>query len=963
MNENKSITQYFRDSLAVNPILPFAKKKYEVISDQEFSNGTIEWEKSNKEDKEVIIIAKTLQTPFHVQKVVQSETEELTGLFYIPAKLLKTGQLLPPDKKTPWVARDFLHPNINGDFAVGDVNEMDKFLSENYARVMNDHQLTWEMYLDYSKQLYEAVVHTEFQETQVGRFHLEPHLYMIDDDRIDASFQIRTLYENLLKKKEHPKLYENLIRTTPEDNKPLLLNSLGNMNLHTGQMGGEYPLSESQREGVNHFTNMEEGEILAVNGPPGTGKTTLIQSLIAHLFVERALNEEDPPLIVASSTNNQAVTNIIESLQGAKETGSALMDRWVGNVIRDFATYFPSNVKKNDKEFQVTNVKGEQFFAQIENEQYKKDAETQFIKMSNEYFQQNIDSVEEAKRAIHNLLTNRDKYRQEVLSLFQEFENKFEDSKDIFEKTKEIEEYIETIQNEYVHMQERMNEWESFYRELPLFWKWLSFIPGIKRKITQSMLRHRNLKETFITEESTLEDIMHVYTDLLSRHMKEKQKLTEQLKFMEGMKEKCSLLEELIEESPHMNIEKARENMKSVQTVNELLDTTIRYHMFWLAVHYFEAEWLLSRPLSSKQKGLTYKNVIQHRYRQLSMISPCFVMTFYQLPKNFKAYEKKESIFLYEAIDLLIVDEAGQVTPEVAAASFSLAKKAVVVGDIHQIEPVWNITEALDQSLVKSAFKLENKATAKEGYHLVSGAGLNVSQSSVMKMAGKSTKYEKHGQKGLFLSEHRRCYNDIISYCNDLVYNGKLEPLRGTREEDDKNQLPLAVPPMGHVQVTTSCSEKRNGSRYNKREAKHIVEWLEKNFHLVRDSYDSKIPDNMLIGVITPFKQQEIEVKKQLKRSTEIAAENIVVGTVHKFQGGERQVILLSTVYGNSERASFINMNPSMMNVAVSRAKDVFIVLGDRGCLGDNRSTPTGLLNETVKVINEENQKTITVNN
>ena len=41
-----------------------------------------------------------------------------------------------------------------------------------------------------------------------------------------------------------------------------------------------------------------------------------------------------------------------------------------------------------------------------------------------------------------------------------------------------------------------------------------------------------------------------------------------------------------------------------------------------------------------------------------------------------------------EEIDLLIVDEAGQALPDISAASFALAKQALIVGDTDQIEPV-----------------------------------------------------------------------------------------------------------------------------------------------------------------------------------------------------------------------------------------------------------------------------------
>ena len=62
----------------------------------------------------------------------------------------------------------------------------------------------------------------------------------------------------------------------------------------------------------------------------------------------------------------------------------------------------------------------------------------------------------------------------------------------------------------------------------------------------------------------------------------------------------------------------------------------------------------------------------------------------FMLPKQFWAYDgnDKKNYFMCNYIDLLVVDEAGQTSPEIAAASFSLAKKAVIVGDEEQIPPV-----------------------------------------------------------------------------------------------------------------------------------------------------------------------------------------------------------------------------------------------------------------------------------
>ena len=51
--------------------------------------------------------------------------------------------------------------------------------------------------------------------------------------------------------------------------------------------------------------------------------------------------------------------------------------------------------------------------------------------------------------------------------------------------------------------------------------------------------------------------------------------------------------------------------------------------------------------------------------------------------------QNKSSERTYNFIDLLIVDEAGQISPEIGLPAFALAKKAVVVGDEQQIPPVW----------------------------------------------------------------------------------------------------------------------------------------------------------------------------------------------------------------------------------------------------------------------------------
>src|SRR5699024_5015042 len=135
---------------------------------------------------------------------------------------------------------------------------------------------------------------------------------ILKDNTINASRKILELYDHLLEGGwEQSKLYQNFMDSTKHPVLDLISNTPSVSEEHIGQMNSEYHLSPSQRESINHFNKMMEGEVLAVNGPPGTGKTTLLQSIVANLFVKHAINEDRAPRIVGTSTNNRAVQNIV----------------------------------------------------------------------------------------------------------------------------------------------------------------------------------------------------------------------------------------------------------------------------------------------------------------------------------------------------------------------------------------------------------------------------------------------------------------------------------------------------------------------------------------------------------------------------------------------------------------------------------------------------------------------------
>ena len=57
----------------------------------------------------------------------------------------------------------------------------------------------------------------------------------------------------------------------------------------------------------------------------------------------------------------------------------------------------------------------------------------------------------------------------------------------------------------------------------------------------------------------------------------------------------------------------------------------------------------------------------------------------------------------------------------------------------------------------------------------------------------------------------------------------------------------------------------------------------------------------------------------------------------------------MSSTYGKEEGCFFIDNNKSLMNVAVSRAEDSFLMFGNITCLKDEITSPSGLLKDNIK--------------
>lgn len=340
---------------------------------------------------------------------------------------------------------------------------------------------------------------------------------------------------------------------------------------------------------------------------------------------------------------------------------------------------------------------------------------------------------------------------------------------------------------------------------------------------------------------------------------------------------------------------------------DRLADTQIRFPAFLLATHYWEGRWLIDMARfhyhQQDKSCSTIKNAAAC-WRRRMKLTPCVVMTCYMLPNyltiNGQVYGSKpaEIDYLYNFVDLLIVDEAGQMLTEVAAASFAFAKKALVIGDTEQTAPIWKSATAIDigNMLEANLLREGTQEELKQAYHLICDSGKSAACGSVMKVAQFNSRYQYDGDlaRGMYLYEHRRCLDDIISYCNRLCYHGKLQPKRGNKN----NAL---FPAIGYLHIDGKCLRAHGGSSYNRLEAEIITTWLVAHKENIEHYYKKSLAE--VVAIVTPFSAQANTIKQMLQKQG--IATGLTVGTVHGLQGAERLIVLFSPVYSKHMDGNF----------------------------------------------------------
>jgi uncharacterized protein len=257
----------------------------------------------------------------------------------------------------------------------------------------------------------------------------------------------------------------------------------------------------------------------------------------------------------------------------------------------------------------------------------------------------------------------------------------------------------------------------------------------------------------------------------------------------------------------------------------------------------------------------------------------------------------------YDAVDVLFVDEAGQMSLANVVAVSQAAKSVVLLGDPQQ----------LNQPL---------KGSHPEGAEVSALEHL---------MAGSKT---VRPDQGIFLPETRRLHPEICQFTSEVFYEGRLNSYPGLERQRIEGYPLLGSSGLRFVPVTHQGNS--NASREEVDRIAELVEGLVQNDVRWIDTggRNQRLGWNDIL-IVAPYNAQVADISARLQ--------NARVGTVDKFQGQEAPVVIYSLTTSSSEEAprgmDFL-YSLNRLNVATSRARAVCVVVGSPRLIEPECRTP-----------------------
>lgn len=354
---------------------------------------------------------------------------------------------------------------------------------------------------------------------------------------------------------------------------------------------------------------------------------------------------------------------------------------------------------------------------------------------------------------------------------------------------------------------------------------------------------------------------------------------------------------------------------------NNLFICALQLHEAWLAEglqkklfggNLFAIKTVLegNHPLSSTDELIIWQS--------LFMMIPVVSSTFASIGRLFKNLSA-------QTLGSLLIDEAGQAIPQAAVGALWRCKKAVIVGDPRQIEPITSVPPYLIEGLAKHQLPKSNTCWLPHATSIQKLADLASPLGSTIQFN------QQQEWIGIPLLVHRRCLEPMFSIANHIAYENKMIHAR-----DPTQSINISLPMSTWFDVPGTATDKQFVPE-------HTICLLE--LFIACYNHDKGLPN---LFIITPFKQ----IRKHLKTLIENQRHWIAyidpqlpvptshetrrwlhrhIGTVHTFQGKESQhvIFVLGADKHQKGAITWASSKPNLLNVALTRAKDRIYIIGE----------------------------------
>jgi hypothetical protein len=790
-----------------------------------------------------------------------------------------------------------------------------------------------------------------------------------------------------------------------------------------GRWPSEFPLFLMQQVAVSTaLSSLENDGVFSVNGPPGTGKTTLLMDVIAARIVERAqilidfANPEEafvqnpdkfsyPPNaagtvyqgscfyvderlldfgIVVASANNKAVENITLDLPNVEKVNAQLMEL-DGKPFEYFASAAEMILNPDEDKTRAQDDESEDAEIHdgdaIEDEAHgyikcwglisaplgKKENRNRVAKclsfFSNASITKALSSVEptdldwdkarnqfrvavEKVREIQSKIATYEKNVKLLQSALSKLKSAHDEVTQAESESREAQEQAKRLLDEYEDIERKLAANLEERKQYSIDWPWWRVLLSRlfnKAKYLQFLQRRDELEQEYGALRTRRAEVkkQQAVVDQRAREALTKARaahaaflsLEKDIKRLE--KDVAILATELGDAAfnlPQFKKLPADKREKALPRSNDQYHAA-RAQVFLAALHLhkafmkaagkpFETNFRVALSMLEQQAFLqpSLPKMAPHLWATFFLVVPVVSSTFASFSRCFRDLGK-------EQIGLLLVDESGQAVPSHALGAIWRSKRALIVGDPLQVEPVMPMDKKLDFEILK--------------YHKAPEEHL-LTRNSAQHLADRANAFGAHVQQydgsdlwvGAPLRVHRRCVDPMFSIANDIAYNGKM--VFGPKPEDEINATstrPLLGPSRWFDIVSNEFDEHFSENEGNAA-ADIVVEFYKRKLVGKADG----LPD---LFVISPFKSAAEGIASLLRDridewAGEISEERIAgwlkrrVGTVHTFQGKESEAVVFVLGGGTAGARDWAASRPNIINVAVTRAKRRLYVVGDR---------------------------------